>query len=49
MLEGPLRLFPDLVGWRSLCLSAEGAISPALQEAEGGDCLNYVGGDRLVE
>ena len=27
----------------------KGAISTALPETEGGDCLNYVGGDRLVE
>lgn len=46
--EGPLRLLPRTCRLRSLHQSTEGVINEAVQEAEGGDCLNYVGGDRLV-
>lgn len=47
--EGPLRLLPRSCRLKVAKPEYRGVIKAAPQEAGGGDCLNYVGGDRLVE
>lgn len=47
--EGPLRLLPRSCRLKVAVPEYRGVIKAAPQEAGGGDCLNYVGGDRLVE
>lgn len=46
---GPLCLLPSSCRLKAFMPEYGGAIGSALWEAEGGDCLNYVGGSRLVE
>lgn len=49
MWEGPLRLLSRSCRLKVAVPEYRGVINSAPREAGGGDCFNYVGGDRLVE